>query len=140
MGKVSVIRPARGGATISFSGRLKVSNLVVLARTHLFFLKSLVVQFHVPRKVVLQDAEHDNGQEGRQKENQDKGIDDREPMNFEGGRNEATFRVTRESIFPFKLFRIPFHRVGELNSLWAVHVGNVDSSVHLQKEYQNQQK
>ena len=57
--------------------------------TRLFFVHGFVVQFHVARKVVLEDAQENDRQECRKEENQNKRVDNGKPMDFKGRWQES---------------------------------------------------
>ena len=100
--------------------------------TYLFFLQRLIVQFHVLGKVILQDTKQDNGQKGRQEENQDERVDNGQPVNLKRSGNETRIRVASQTILPGQVgFLIPLHRVRELDHLRSIHVGDIDLAIHL---------
>lgn len=102
--------------------------------TNLFLFHRIIVEFHVTREVVLQNSQKNNCQESRQEQDQNEGIDDRQPMNLEGARQKSGLRIAGHAILPHQVwFIVPLHRVGKLNCFRRSYISNVDPSIHLRR-------
>ena len=98
--------------------------------SRLLFLHGLLVQLHVPREVVLEHPHKDDGQEGRQEEDQNERVDDAQPVDLEAVGEEARVVVSGHAHLPGQiLLPYPIDGVRELNLGRLMRVGNVDPTV-----------